>query len=158
MWDNCGTVDTCRRWSRRTFSSLATSFLSAMHHFYIRQISHTILMSLIRFLASPPALQSPLKNIILMIKQQKLNRKYFTLNYILRKIEEKLKEKTLFSFLCIMLLNRTCQSPQSLENVEEQLRSNPELKNQLLSHFNFRRKKYCFVLKRHVALTQTVFA
>lgn len=157
MWDNCRTVDTCRRWSRRTFSSLATSFLNAMHHFYIWQISHTILMSLIGFLASPPALQSPLKNIILMIKQQKL-RKYFTLNLIFRKTEEKLKEKTLFSFLCIMLLNRTCQSHQSLENVEEQLRSNPELKNQLLSHFNFRRKKYCFVLKRHAALTQTVFA
>lgn len=158
MWDNCGTVDTCRRWSRWTFSSLATSFLNTMHHFYIRQITHTVLMSLIRFLASPPALQSPLKNIILMIKQQKLNRKYFTLNLIFRKTNEKLKEKTLFSFLCIMLLNRTCQSPQSLENVEEKLRSNPELKNQLLSHFNFRRKKYCFVLKRQVALTQTVFA
>lgn len=59
----------------RTFSSFATSFLNAMHNFFIQKISQIILMSLIQGMASPPALQSPLKNIIFTIKTAKTQQK-----------------------------------------------------------------------------------
>lgn len=143
----------CRRWEpTRSFPLLTFSFFYATHHFYMGQISQAILMSLRVWHFHLPDIT--LKNIIFTINQKNFNnRKNFTLNYILRKTEGKWKGKMFwgFFFLCIMVLNWG-RHPQSLENVIEQ-KSNPELVNQVLSHYHFRKKKYSFSLKWHVALT-----